>query len=469
VLAHAAPPQRAALMSVFSTMAIDALAAAEPEDAASFARRAIEGLRCATRASALARAQTEQTLAALANAGIACEAVSVSTKGDDVQDRSLAALGGEGVFVKELERALEEDRADFAVHSCKDLPATAAHGMQLAAFSAREDARDVLCSEKYADFASLPAGARVGTSSPRRRTFLQALRDDLRYDDIRGNVDTRLNKLRNGDYDAIVLAAAGLHRLNTGSTSMTPLPIDRIVPAAGQGIIAIECRAGDRLLAALLHSVLNVAASELAATAERAFLAAMQGGCSVPIGAHAVVEDDTIRLAGAIAALDAHAIVRDHACAPATCADAAKLGRSLALTIKERGGAALLAGYPGHAYARLRGKLIVLPRTQERPSRIAPLLRSIGARVIEVTGEHAASAEGDPDVVLVPSSGGAAIVAGYLRALRDRGHRPLIAAMGPASASAIEETSFPADVVAPIPDIDAFITAVAVRVSNQKR
>jgi hydroxymethylbilane synthase len=211
------PEQRAAVMAHFAERDLEDLAAMPPGAVEHEVERAAEtlagvvpsettALRCATRASKLALVQARAVMAALAKAGLPSTVVEVTTRGDAVQDRSIAAIGTDNVFVKELELALRERRADYAVHSCKDLPSALADDMTLAAVTAREDPRDAFCSERYASFAELPAGARVGTSSPRRRAQLRALRPDLVYDDVRGNVDTRLRKLREGHYDAIVLA-----------------------------------------------------------------------------------------------------------------------------------------------------------------------------------------------------------------------------------------------------------------------
>ena len=214
------PPMRAPVMQHFAARDIEELAAMPPGAVEHEVERAVDTLGgvvpaqtkplvCASRASLLALTQTRATMAALARAGVPSTVLEVTTRGDAVQDRSIAAIGTDNVFVKELELALREERADYAVHSCKDLPSTLAEDMTLAAVSAREDARDAYCSERYPSFADLPPGAKVGTSSPRRRAQLAALRPDLAYLDIRGNVDTRLRKLREGQYDAIVLAARG--------------------------------------------------------------------------------------------------------------------------------------------------------------------------------------------------------------------------------------------------------------------
>ena len=240
VLAVVPIERRAAVMRHFAERDIDDLASMPPGAVEHEVERAVDtlgGVRpselstlvCATRASALALWQTRSVMAQLAGGGIPSTVLAVTTKGDSVQDRSLAAIGTDGIFVKELENALREGRADYAVHSCKDLLSTLPADMVLAAIGKREDPRDAFCSEHYATFDALPAGARVGTSSPRRRALLRALRPDLTYHDIRGNIDTRLRKLRDGDYDAIVLAAAGLKRLELSATHTVPFALDVLV------------------------------------------------------------------------------------------------------------------------------------------------------------------------------------------------------------------------------------------------
>ncbi len=253
--------------------------------------------------------QTRGVMAALALAGTPSTLLELTTRGDAVQDRAIAAIGTDNVFVTELEQALRERRADYAVHSCKDLPSALPADMTLAAITRREDPRDAFCSERYASFAELPAGARVGTSSPRRRAQLRALRDDLIYADVRGNVDTRLRKLREGQFDAIVLACAGLERLAMRATFTVPFAVDELTPAVGQGALAIETRAGDPL-AAQLDAFLGDPAISLAVRAERAFLRTLRGGCRTPIGGHAAWGSGRLRLTGAIAAASGATVLR---------------------------------------------------------------------------------------------------------------------------------------------------------------
>ena len=258
----------------------------------------------ASRASALAMTQTRMVAAKLARLGIATQILNVTTTGDRVQDRPLVAIGSESLFVKELELALRNGRAQYAVHSCKDLPSTLPDDMLIAAISTREDPRDAFCSEKYESFADLPPGARVGTSSLRRRAQLAALRADLQYVDVRGNVDTRLRKLRDGQYEAIVLASAGLRRLGVAATYTVPFEIAQMVPAVGQGALAVEVRSDAVELGRLLREAVNDEQTERAVMCERAALRTLQGGCQAPIGIHARYEECRLVVDGLIASLD---------------------------------------------------------------------------------------------------------------------------------------------------------------------
>ena len=299
---------------------------------------------CATRASALAMWQTRHAIARLATSGMVSTVLQISTKGDRVLDRSLAAIGTDSLFVKELELALRERRADYAVHSCKDLPSTLPEDMCLAAIGPREDPRDAFCSERFPSFDALPPGALVGTSSPRRRAQLQARRPDVRFDTIRGNVDTRLRKLAEGEFDAIVLAAAGLHRLGLRAAYTEPFAPEVVVPAVGQGALAIEVRAADAELAARIHEVFADRPSELAVQAERAFLRTLRGGCQAPVGAYAVWSEGMLNVEGAIAGLDGTRVVRAASSGPAaTAGEAEALGAAHARQLIEEGGDALLA------------------------------------------------------------------------------------------------------------------------------
>jgi hydroxymethylbilane synthase len=257
---------------------------------------------CASRRSELAAIQSRSVAARLAERGIATSILGVTTHGDRDRERPIEEIGGVNVFVKELEEALRARRADYAVHSCKDLAGALPPDMRIAAITRREDPRDAFCSERYADFESLPPGAVVGTSSPRRRALLAALRPDLRYENLRGNVDTRLRKLADGAYDAIVLAMAGLNRLGLRAAHVVPFAVERLVPAVGQGALAVETRAEDDRLAETLRSAVNDPSSELCVECERAALRQLRAGCSAPLGIHARLAGSTMVVEGAYVA-----------------------------------------------------------------------------------------------------------------------------------------------------------------------
>ena len=306
-------------------------------------------LRLGTRGSALAMTQARLVAAALHAAWPerAVEIVTITTQGDVRTDVPLAAIGGVGVFAAELEQALRSGRVDIAVHSAKDLPSTLPADMALAAFPPREDPRDVLVSRDGHTLATLPAGALVGTSSPRRACQVRASRPDVVLSDIRGNVDTRLRKLDAGEYDAIVLAAAGLNRLGLQHRITQRLEPHEMLSAVSQGAIAIETRADDlesqRRLAPLDH-----AETRIAVTAERAFLARLGAGCAAPTAAHARLVDGTLHVEGLIGASDG-TLVR--ASRSGTPADAAALGLEVANAVLAQGGDVLLAAAGGRGAA----------------------------------------------------------------------------------------------------------------------
>lgn len=247
------------------------------------------GLVLATRRSPLALAQTGLVATALRAAGHEVELLELTTTGDRWSAEAQPGMPApdKGLFVKELEQALLDGRADLAVHSAKDLPADLPHGLEVVAAPARADARDVLVGAPSVD--ALPMGARVGTGSPRREAQLHALRPDLLVTEIRGNVGTRLAKWERGEVDALVLAAAGLERLGLRPEPSAPLPVTLMTPAVGQGVLAIEARADDARARAAV-GVLDDPAARLALVAERAALAAIGGGCLAPLGAHCVVD-----------------------------------------------------------------------------------------------------------------------------------------------------------------------------------
>ncbi|MDQ2907811.1 MAG: hydroxymethylbilane synthase [Candidatus Eremiobacteraeota bacterium] len=431
----------------------------------------------ATRGSALALWQTRHVAAVLARAGIVSTTLPLATRADRVQDRALAALGSDGVFVKELEAALREGRADYAVHSCKDLPSTLPTDMHLAAIGPRADPRDAFCSERYATFDALPPRAIVGTSSPRRRAQLQARRPDLVFEIIRGNVETRLRKLREGKFDAIVLALAGLERLGLRAAYTVAFSPDVVVPAVGQGALALETRAADDALAQRLHAAFADPATELAVAAERAFLRTCRGGCQAPVGAYATYADGILSLHAVIAEpAGRHVVVGELGGDARHRDECERLGAELAQRLLAQGGEAILAAAvderaPGppadqvrpQEAAPLSGRVFLLPRTQDRVSTIAPAFERAGARVVEARDGSAAAAafsERPPDALLFPSSGSVQAALPYLASLRAAGARPIVAAMGDASAAAARAVGFPPDVVATEPTAAAFVQSV---------
>ena len=252
----------------------------------------------ATRESRLALWQAEHVKALLESRGAKVTLLGMTTQGDQILDRSLSKVGGKGLFVKELEVALEEGRADIAVHSLKDVPMDLPDGFELACVMEREDPRDAWVSSQYARLEDLPHGAVVGTSSLRRTVLLRALRPDLRIEPLRGNLDTRLRKLDEGQYAGIVLAAAGLKRLEMGDRIRHIFETEQMLPAAGQGALGIEIRAGRDDLRALLMPLADTT-TWLRVAAERAVSRAMGGSCSMPLAAHATVHDGLLALQAA--------------------------------------------------------------------------------------------------------------------------------------------------------------------------
>jgi hydroxymethylbilane synthase len=300
-------------------------------------------LRIATRKSQLALWQAEHVAALLrhAHAGLQVELVPIVTQGDRIQDRSLAAIGGKGLFIKELEVALADSRADIAVHSMKDVPAEVPEGLIIETVLQRADPRDALVTASaISRFEDLPQGARVGTSSLRRQAQLRALRPDLHIEALRGNVDTRLRKLDAGEMDAIILACAGLIRLGWESRISLRLDPKVSLPAVSQGVIGIECRAADSRTRSLL-APLNDAATRTVMDAERAFAARLGGSCQSPIAAHAELgEGRQLTLSGLVAEPDGSRLLRDRLSGPS--AEPAALGAALADRLLAAGAGTLL-------------------------------------------------------------------------------------------------------------------------------
>jgi len=301
----------------------------------------------ATRESRLALWQAEHVRDLLHDRfGHQVELLGMTTRGDQILDRALSKVGGKGLFVKELETALEDGRAHLAVHSLKDVPMDLPQGFVLAAVLEREDPRDAFVSTRYPDLAALPQGACVGTSSLRRVVQLLAERPDLRIEPLRGNLDTRLRKLDEGQYDAIVLAAAGLKRLGLGQRIRSVFDPSRMIPAAGQGALGLEVREDAAELRATLAQTVH-RPTWLAVHAERAVSRSMGGSCSVPLAAYAVWDGDTLRLTAALgdASQPSRPLLRTEVSAqPADAAQATSLGEQAARLLHDAGAAGYLAG-----------------------------------------------------------------------------------------------------------------------------
>ena len=356
-------------------------------------------LRIATRRSKLALVQSNWVKAQLeaTRTGLRVVLVEIVTSGDKIQNRALREVGGKSLFVKEIEEALLEGRADIAVHSLKDLPSELPPGLALLAVPPREDARDALIARApLRTMADLPHGARVGTASLRRQALLRHIRPDLRISMLRGNVDTRLRKLREGaEYDAIVLAEAGLRRLGMHDVERLPLDLSSFVPAACQGIIGIEaCAQRDDLR--WITDSLEHSATRLAAEIERAFLGRVEGSCRVPVGAFASPGDGDFVVTGIVGDEDGDVIKRTVGPAEVSSPGAAAaLGDELAKRVLLAGGATIAAKYTGGADALssahppsvgrpLVGKRVLVTRTRQQASNLSSRLVDVGAVPVEV-------------------------------------------------------------------------------------
>ncbi|MBF0212225.1 MAG: hydroxymethylbilane synthase [Magnetococcales bacterium] len=299
-------------------------------------------IKIGTRGSALAlwQARWVQFLLENRHPGLRAELVVIKTRGDVILDVPLAKVGGKGLFVKELEEALLDRRVDLAVHSMKDVPAEFPPGLGVRTILEREDPRDVLLSVHYAGLDQLPQGARVGSSSLRRQCQLLHLRPDLRIESLRGNVNTRIAKLESGQFEAIVLAAAGVKRLGLLDRVVEYFATDRMIPANGQGAVGIEARLDDERISTLLEP-LNHGLTRLAVLAERAFLHELEGGCQVPIAGYARLEGETLVMSGRVGSLDGRELItREHR---GSSDDPETLGRALARELLTLGADRLLA------------------------------------------------------------------------------------------------------------------------------
>jgi hydroxymethylbilane synthase len=303
-------------------------------------------LRIGSRGSQLALWQANHISDLLRAQGHSIELEIIKTTGDKIIDVALAKVGTKGMFTKEIEEALVENRVDFAVHSLKDLPTELAGDFEIAAITVREDARDVFCSVNFTSIDALPRGANVGTSSLRRQAQLMAMRPDLQIHSLRGNVDTRLRKLEAGDYDAIILAAAGLNRLGKTQLIRQVIPVDLMTPAAGQGALGIEIRRGDAATSQYI-AFLDDAAARATTTCERALLNKLGGGCQVPIGAYAEVHGDHVRLNGLVASPDGKMVLREDR----EGGDPVRLGEEVGESLLRRGGDAILEQVYGEGFA----------------------------------------------------------------------------------------------------------------------
>lgn len=308
----------------------------------------VRPIRIATRKSALALWQAEFVKAALeqAHPGIQVSLVPMVSRGDKLLDAPLAKIGGKGLFVKELETALLDNEADIAVHSMKDVPMDFPEGLGLFCICEREDPRDAFVSSRFASLDELPSGSVVGTSSLRRQAQLLARRPDLKIQFLRGNVNTRLAKLDAGEYDAIILAAAGLIRLGFAARIRSSLSAEDSLPAGGQGAVGIECRTADADIHALL-APLHHRATALRVTAERALNKHLNGGCQVPIACYAVLEGEQLWLRGLVGQPDGGRLLRAEQRAPATAAE--RLGVEVAQALLQQGAADILRAVYGEA------------------------------------------------------------------------------------------------------------------------
>ena len=300
-------------------------------------------LKIGSRGSQLAVWQASHIAARLRERGHEVEIKIIHTTGDKITDVALAKVGAKGMFTKEIEDALAASETDLAVHSLKDLPTELSEQFEIAAVLAREDSRDALCSKKFASIEELPQGARVGTSSLRREAQLKAIHPDLLVHPLRGNVDTRLRKLESGEYDAIILAVAGLRRLDRTELVRQIIPVELMCPAPGQGALAIETRAGDETVRDTI-SFLDDEASRIETTCERALLKKMGGGCQVPIGSSANWQDELLHLRAVVASPDVSRLLRESA----SGRDPVELGEAVGDSLLRRGGAKILE----HVYGR---------------------------------------------------------------------------------------------------------------------
>ncbi len=415
-----------------------------------------------TRGSALAQWQTQFVIAALKrfSPDLEIETRVIKTAGDKDQSRSLAEFGDMGVFTKEIENALLAREIDLAVHSLKDLPTETASGLTIAAIPEREDPRDCIVSRHRVGLMQLPRGARVGTSSARRSAQVLALRPDVQIVALRGNVDTRLRRAQTEEYDAIVIAAAGIIRLGRTHEITEFLPLNAFLPDPGQGALAVQIRTDDTELATLVAQ-LDHAPTDAAVTAERAFLRSLGGGCRQPIGAYAEMRGNQLHLGGLIAAQDGSLITRGEIAGDAARAE--ELGARLAgrLQSDERRATKYAIRNTSPAMP-LQGKRILITRAREQASTLAKKIRALGGEPIEFPTidfaplqdfqklDGALARAGEFDWVIFTSTNGVRAVTERWRTLGKEPRIPAfkkIAAIGPATARTLEEIGLRVDFI----------------------
>lgn len=400
-------------------------------------------LKIGSRGSQLALWQARRVQQMLNDRGVACEIVIIRTTGDKITDVPLAKAGGKGLFTKEIEEALLDGRVDLAVHSLKDLPTELPEGLTLAAVPERETPLDALVGRKLDE---LEAGAVVGTSSLRRSAQLKALRRDLVIEDIRGNLDTRLRKLDEGRYQAILLAAAGLKRLGWSERIAELLAPTRMCPAVGQGALGIETRSTGEAFE--IVSRLDDVQARAAVTAERAALSALGGGCQAPMGAHAVADGEALRIYAVVADPDGALVFSAAVEGPVT--SAAEIGAEAARRLIQQGAGAILAKAKGEP-PPLLGKRVLVTRAPMQARGLTAELRGLGAEVVELPVIELRPLEFEPppgpyDWVLFTSANAAAF-------FLDRSPMPagaMAAAIGPASEEALRSRGVEAAIVAPV-------------------
>jgi hydroxymethylbilane synthase len=406
-----------------------------------------------SRGSTLALWQARRVAARLEAMGAACEIRIIKTTGDKMTDVPLAKVGGKGLFTKEIEEALLAGEIDLAVHSLKDLPTVVPEGLTVAAIPEREDPRDALLGKP---FEALAAGMKVGTSSLRRAAQLKNLVPGLVIEDLRGNLDTRVRKLEEGQYDAIVLAAAGLSRLGWEDKISDRLEPTMVCPAAGQGALAIETR--DHGPAFELCRALDDAPARAAVTAERALLAALGGGCQAPIGAHAFQVEDRLHLMAVVLDPETGAEIR----AAIEGSEPEVMGMELARTMLEDGARAILEKVHGHPMP-LAGQRVVVTRARKQSSVLTEMLASLGAEVVELPViefapmEFEAPAWKDYDWAIFTSAN--AVEALFSRLAPEKG--PRLAAIGPATADALRAVGLEPDIIAGIHVAEGVVDALA--------